>query len=287
MGYLHINNLYSDQDILMFKECYAMEKINGTSSHLKFKRSNSELTYFSGGVSHEHFKQLFNHDKLMQKFIETGVEEITVYGEAYGGKCQKMSKTYGDKLKFIGFDVQINDLWLTVPDMDAFIKGLDLEVVYWKKITTDLKEIDAERDAPSMQAIRNGILEPRIREGVILRPLIELRKNNDKRIIAKHKRPEFNERATEQKVDDPAKLIILEDAKAITNEWATYHRLEHVLDKMEKDIGIEKMGMIIKAMIEDIKREANKEIVMTKDAEKMIGKKTVELFKQFLQNKMN
>jgi hypothetical protein len=30
MGYLHIDNLYKSQDILLFKRCYALEKIHGT-----------------------------------------------------------------------------------------------------------------------------------------------------------------------------------------------------------------------------------------------------------------
>ena len=30
MGYMHIDNLYKDQRILQFKECYALEKIHGT-----------------------------------------------------------------------------------------------------------------------------------------------------------------------------------------------------------------------------------------------------------------
>ncbi len=29
MGYMHIDNLYKDQTILMFRECYALEKIHG------------------------------------------------------------------------------------------------------------------------------------------------------------------------------------------------------------------------------------------------------------------
>lgn len=29
MGYMHINNLYKNQEILMFKECFALEKVHG------------------------------------------------------------------------------------------------------------------------------------------------------------------------------------------------------------------------------------------------------------------
>ena len=36
MSYMHIDNLYKNQDILLFKECYALEKIHGTSAGLEF-----------------------------------------------------------------------------------------------------------------------------------------------------------------------------------------------------------------------------------------------------------
>jgi hypothetical protein len=32
MAYLHIENLYKARDIMLFRECYAMEKIHGTSA---------------------------------------------------------------------------------------------------------------------------------------------------------------------------------------------------------------------------------------------------------------
>ncbi len=41
------------------------------------------------------------------------------------------------------------------------------------------------------------------REGVVCRPLIELRTNNGERLICKHKGEKFEERATPQKVVDP------------------------------------------------------------------------------------
>ena len=61
MGYLHINNLYRDQDILLFKRCYAMEKVHGTSTHISYRAQaieNPGLTFFSGGASHATFSAL-------------------------------------------------------------------------------------------------------------------------------------------------------------------------------------------------------------------------------------
>ncbi len=47
MGYLHIDNLYKVRDILLFKRCYAMNKLHGTSSHISWKEG--KLHYFPGG----------------------------------------------------------------------------------------------------------------------------------------------------------------------------------------------------------------------------------------------
>ena len=45
MAYMHIDNLYKNQEVLLFKECYAMEKIHGTSAHIRSKREESETIF--------------------------------------------------------------------------------------------------------------------------------------------------------------------------------------------------------------------------------------------------
>lgn len=288
LGYLSISNLYKSQDILLFKECYALEKIHGTSSNIHMKRPEHcvdgapKITFFSGGEPHEKFIKLFNEEELYNKFLESGAAEVIVYGEAYGGKCQGMSGTYGKELKFIAFDVLLNERWLPVPEADDYAKRLGLEFVDYVKIPTDLAALNFERDKPSVQAIRNGITEPREREGIVIRPLMEMSGRWGNRIIAKHKGEKFNERATPQKVIDPEKLKVLTEATAIATEWVVPHRLEHILQKLPQDIGAESMGVVIKAMIEDISREAKGEIIESKDVHKAIGKRTAELFKQHL-----
>src|SRR3990167_1592959 len=104
MGYMHIENLYKNQEILMFKQCYAMEKIHGTSAHIAYKDGN--VTYFSGGEKHSNFITLFDNNFLLEKFKESGVGDKVIYGEAYGGKCQGMSATYDKELRFVAFDVK-------------------------------------------------------------------------------------------------------------------------------------------------------------------------------------
>lgn len=286
MGYLHIDNLYKDQTILLFKQCYALEKIHGTSAHVGWNFERKQIHLFSGGEKHDLFVKIFDKDFLIKKFEEIFPDQnVVIYGEAYGGKQQGMSHTYGKVNKFIAFDVKVGELWLNVPNAEDVCKQFNIEFVAYEKIFTDLVTLAKERDKPSVQAVRNGITEPKKREGIVLRPLIEMRTNNGARIICKYKPDEEMETKTKREVS-PEQLKILEDAKEIAEEWVTNKRLEHVLQKFPEDVNMESMGDIIKAMIEDVYREGRDEIVEGNEVGKAIGKKTVQLFKQKLQNKL-
>ena len=276
MSYLHIDNLYKNQEILMFKECYAMEKIHGTSAHIRWK--DNKIMYSSGGEKPERFIGLFDKEYLIKKLTELGLEQLIIYGEAYGGKQQGMSDIYGKELKFIAFEVKVDNNWLSVPQAEEIVKELGLEFVYYRKVPTILKILDEQRDSDSFQAYRNGMGWGKKREGIVLRPLIELRKNNGARIIAKYKNENFRETKTTRKILDEGKLKVLEEAKTIAEEWVTEMRLVHVLDKFP-EADITQTGNVIKAMIEDVKRESEKEVIWSKEVERMIGKKCAILFK--------
>jgi hypothetical protein len=295
MSYFNIDNLYKNQDILKFKECYAMEKVHGTSAHITFK--SGRLSFFSGGSSHEEFIKNFDQNLLTQMFSTMALEDtsITIYGEACGGRLQGMSHTYGDKLMFIAFEVKIGDKWLNVPTAEKIVFNLGLEFMPYKLISTKLEDIDRERDAPSEVAIRRGCgnnvgrngITPPIREGVVLRPLEEYTKNNGERIIAKHKRDEFMETNTPRKVISPDQMKSLEDAKAIANEWVVPERLNHILTSGVIEAKIENTGKIIQLMIEDVLKESKGEIIDSPGARKEIGRLTALMFKESLKGSLN
>jgi hypothetical protein len=267
-----------------------MEKIHGTSAHIIYSPS-SGLTFFSGRASHNNFVALFNQEDLLQKFTTifpqlTSDAKVTVYGEAYGGKEQGMSHTYGPNLKFIVFDVQVESNWLAVPQAEDVAKNLGLDFVSYSKIPVTIEALTEERNKFSVQGERNGIPNKK-REGIVIRPLIELTKNNGDRIISKYKNEDFAERKSKADTTlDPDKQQVLLEAEAIAEEWVTAERMKHVLDKLPQDIGMEKMPDIMKAMIEDVCREGQGQIVDSKEARRAIGKKTVTLFKQFLQKRL-
>jgi hypothetical protein len=279
MSYAHIDNLYKDKRILSFRRCYALEKVHGTSAHIGWK--NGVLSFFSGGASHAQFVALFDHGSLTSLFTALVHPEVTVYGEAYGGKMQGMRETYGPDLRFIAFDVKIGSHWLDVPDMDQVVRDLGIEVVPWEETSTDIEALDALRDKPSEVAVRRGCGE-RPREGIVLRPSFEVTLNSGERVCAKHKGEGFQERGHQPKVQDATKLAVLEDAEAAAKEWVTEMRLGHVLDKLP-GVTIVDMPRIIKAMVEDVYREGAGEVVESKATISAIGKRTAALFKARLQ----
>jgi len=279
MGYLHIDNLYKNQEIMMFRECFALEKIEGTSVHISM--NNGQLTFFAGCVKHADFINLFDTEKLQKDLEEINV---TIFGEGYGGKIQGMGKTYGTSLKFVAFDVKIGDSWLSVPKAAQFCRDIGLEFVYYKKIPTEMWAINEQRDKQSEQAILNNMGVGHKREGVVLRPLIELTKNNGQRIIVKHKRDDFKETKTKREVG-PEQLKVLSDAQEVADEWVTPMRITHVLDKIENPC-MEKMKEIMAAMQEDVEREGEGEIVWSKAVKKAVGRATAVGVKTYFQQKL-
>ena len=299
MSYMHISNLPKAQEIMLFKEAWALEKIHGTSAHVHWHKGEDilrpdTLTFFSGGASNLEFVQLFDQEVLRQRFMELGLNDVTVYGEAYGGKMHKMSETYGKKLKFIAFEVKVEESWLDVQSAFDVATKLGFEFVYFWKIKTDLASLDEARAQPSTQAFRNGCASSednstwKMQEGIVLRPLIELRKNNGERIICKYKNEAFSERASKADtvVGDGDKIKVLADANAIADEWVTEMRLSHVLDGFEHAESADESAIpgIMALMYADVLRESKGEDprIETKEVKRAISKKAAELFKQRL-----
>lgn len=288
MRYMHINNLYKDQDVLFFKEVYALEKVHGTSAHISYDASEDKLHFYSGGMSQNLFMDIFDKDDLHARFRELGHHKVVIYGEAYGGSQQRMGNTYGKQPRFIAFDVRIqptldgsHNSWLNVPNAEQITHRLGLQFVPYEVGPTTIEWLNSQRDADSTVAILNGMGPGHKREGIVIRPLIEITKSNGNRIIAKHKRDDFSETRTPREVD-PAALKVLEDAEAVAFEWVTQMRLEHVLDKIPLPHDMSTTPRVIAAMTKDVLREGEEEFIDSKVVRKAIGAAASKLYKAYV-----
>jgi hypothetical protein len=281
---MHVNNLYKKPDFLTKAgpKVYAMEKVHGSSANVRW--DGQKVHYHAGGESSVNFQKLFDDAALTEGFKRIfGDKPAIVHGEVYGGKCQKMSDTYGKAMQFIAFDVFHDDKWFDVHHAHATAIALNLEFVPYEVVDNTVEALDAQRDRPSVVAERRGMGSDKRREGIVVRPLQEIwNAETGERLIVKHKGPEFRETATPHPVVDTSQLPVLEEAKAIANEWVVEERLNHVIDKLKVDgqeLSMRDTPRVLDAMVEDVKREAEGEIVWSDAAEGAIRNRTRELFK--------
>jgi len=257
VSYIHIPNTYRPEaaPIFLFRTCYALEKVHGTSAHVTW--SDGQLHLSPGGADAASFEALFDRAALADAFRAVGHRRVVVYGEAHGGPVQGQEWRYGPALRFVAFDVLVGARWLDVPRAEAFARRLGVGFVHYAEVPTDLASLDAERDAPSVQAARNGVEGARPREGVVLRPTREFALDGEppRRVIAKHRRDAERETASPRPVGDPASMRVIVDAEAAAEEWATPARLAHVLDKLPAGLTARDTGRVVAAVLEDVLRE--------------------------------
>ena len=276
--------------------CYVTEKIHGTSANISWSKSEG-FKYFPGGIQPETFKAM-----IEERFpdIESRIDslrdikdfgQITFYGEAYGGKCQKMSDVYGP-LNFIVFEVLIDDVWCDVPGACAKTMYVELPFVYWKEGPATVEFLNEERDRPSVQAQRNGMGDDKIGEGIVIRAIDEASRDRfGNRIIAKHKREEFRETKTVREVD-PAKKLMFNKAKAVADEFVVMMRLQHVVDRLSAtkpgfELSMKNTKTVIGAMIGDIRKEEGDTIEWSKTIQNAIGSRTAVLWREYLDKNLH
>lgn len=293
MSYFKIENLYRNPDALTLPEgeCYAMEKLDGTSSNLGYK--DSKLSFYSGGSKYETFKAIFDEQALLSalQLLFKPEDSVKIYGEAYGAKVQGLGHRYGDQLRFCAFEVQVNGTWLPVPEAQKIVEYLGLEFVHFVKVPCTVEALNAERDKPSTQAQRNGMGE-QLSEGIIIRPLTERTREDGTRCIWKHKQDRVREMKTPRSLD-PDKNKVLEDARAIAEEFVVEERLRHVMDslavsygKTSEDLKIEDTPALLAQMVNDVNTECAGEFVRTKETDRAISKRAAVLFHAHLKSRI-
>jgi hypothetical protein len=163
------------------------EKVDGTNIRVMF---DGEKISFGGKTDRAQVPvDLFNHLNEMfsdvEKFKAIFDQPVCLYGEGYGPKIQKGGGNYKSHCDFVLFDVSVGDFWLERENLEGIAKKLGLDIV---------------------PIIGNGNLETAIdmcqkgfnskwgdfkAEGVVARPLVEIRNRKNERIITKIKCRDF------------------------------------------------------------------------------------------------
>lgn len=124
-----------------------------------------------------------NAQLFEQKFGET---EITLYGEGYGAKIQKGGGLYNsDGVDFIMFDARVGDLWLTRESVWDIANTFGVEVVP-VVLRGDIDDAVKYVRSRPMSTIGTAPME-----GLVGRPMVELKDRRGSRIIVKVKVRDF------------------------------------------------------------------------------------------------
>ncbi len=163
------------------------EKVDGTnirvmldSGHLLFggKTDNAQIPAPLVNRLKERFHPLTS--LLAEKFPDG----VCLYGEGYGAKIQN-GGNYRQDQDFVLFDVKIGDWWLNRNDVEEIATALSLDVVPIIGVGTLEEMVDTTRIG-FMSTWGNFIAE-----GIVARPIVELKTRRGDRIITKIKHKDF------------------------------------------------------------------------------------------------
>ena len=131
---------------------------------------------FSNNAAEELFEQLF------------GEKEVILFGEGYGKKIQAVGSKYiPDGVDFILFDVCVNDTYLDRKEVENIALAFRISVVPVVLVGTINDAINYVKTKPK------STIGTAPMEGLVGRPVVELKDKNGKRLIVKVKVCDFTE----------------------------------------------------------------------------------------------
>lgn len=177
------------------------EKIDGTNIRIGWngngvqfggRNRNSQLP----GQLRMYMEDYFT-DALLSSVFQ-GAGSITLIGEGYGGKIQKMGKVYGDEQRFILFDVFVEPcenhplgIWIerdSVQDIACQLGIPSVRIVMTCSLIDGYQLVkNCPHSLESFAAKEDGAMM----EGLVGRPVVEMRNRFGSRIITKIKVKDF------------------------------------------------------------------------------------------------
>ena len=167
------------------------EKVDGTNIRVMWNHETGTVV-FGGKTDNAQIPsnlvnalaKMFPARKFKDHEVFNGAS-VCLYGEGYGAKIQKGGGNYRPDQSFVLFDVLVGEWWLQRKDVESVSKTIGVEIVpiIWNGPLT--KMIDMARHGFDSQWGKFPA------EGIVARPLTELRARDGSRIITKIKHKDF------------------------------------------------------------------------------------------------
>lgn len=168
----------------------AQEKIDGTNIRIYW---DGHVVKYNGRTNNaqlppklrDYLEATFKTPEAEQLFEQLfGEKEVYLFGEGYGPGIQKCGGRYRSDVGFILFDVQVNDYYLAQESVEEIAATFNVPAVKVVAEGTIQELVDYVKNGPiSQHSIDNTL----IMEGVVARPMVELRDQKNSRVIVKIK----------------------------------------------------------------------------------------------------
>lgn len=165
------------------------EKIDGANTRAMFdgelilfggRTDNAQISAFLANRLNEIFLPQL---ELFRTMFPDG--KVCLYGEGYGAKIQKGGGNYRQDQDFVLFDIKIGDWWLLRPDVEDIAQKLSLDIVPVIGSGTLFEMVAKVKEGFNSQ------WGDFIAEGIVARPLVELKTRRGDRLITKVKCKDF------------------------------------------------------------------------------------------------
>lgn len=165
------------------------EKVDGTNTRVVF--NNDQITF--GGKTDNAQIPAALANRLNERFLPQidlfrtmfPDGDVCLYGEGYGAKIQKGGGNYRPDQDFVLFDIKIGEWWLLRSDVEDIARKLSLDIVPIIGSGTLFEMVEVVKEGFNSQ------WGDFLAEGIVARPLIELKTRRGDRLIAKVKCKDF------------------------------------------------------------------------------------------------
>ncbi len=306
-------------DISAGEEFVVQEKAHGSNLSIWSDDGiNFKMAKRSGFLLED--EQFYNHQMLLKKLtpnliklwadlsVNITLESMALYGEVIGGVYPHDDVTknkaaimvqkgvfYTPNNEFYAFDLLVNrSYFLNIEALNKLLESTGF--LYAKTLLKGNLEAALQYSNIFQTKIAEQLGFPDIEnntcEGIIIKTINDVRRNNGQRVILKNKNEKWSEK---EKVGRRVKVVveISEPVKALQNEIALYvteNRLNNVISKIgevsPKDFG-SLMALLSKDVLEDFLKDNAKAMndldkKESKQVNKSINKKVLELVKNRL-----
>ena len=173
------------------------EKVDGTNIRIMFapyQENGKAYGITFGGKSDNaqipailiaQLEKQFHSESARLKIAEIFPDGACLYGEGYGAKIQKGGGNYRQDQGFVLFDVKVGDWWLKREDIEDVTKKLGIGIIPIIDIGTLPRMVELVKSG------FDSIWGKFMAEGIVAKPLVELKTRHGDRIITKIKYKDF------------------------------------------------------------------------------------------------